>query len=241
MLRWTHVEGAALPTERFEDWSDQDIANAYEQGSAIKEIAARLGVAPKTVRTILGRMNVEIRSNRLSHPRPILPDSVIVAQYEDGASTTELAKTYEVSSETIRRLLMRHNVRLRPAHQAIATTANYRQPMTEEQRAEVVRLYQQGLSAEQVAKRMGFASRRTVLNVTGAAGVTRTSPKEAVAASLNSEAVQEIARRHEAGETLKALAEEYSVSRSTLNRRLAALRADQTLRQDGIQEPSSTV
>lgn len=213
-----------MPNEHFDDWSDQDIADAYEQGASMKTIAADLGIAPATVGKILRRMNVEIRNRRPPfRPHLELPEDTIVAQYKEGASTTELGRAYKVSSETIRRLLVKSDVTLRAAHQAIATTANYRQPMTDEQRRQAVELYQQGLSADRVAKEMGFASKRTILNVVNAAGVTRPGTRGRADADLGSPAMQEIAKRFQSGEPIQALARQYGISRSTLQRRLKAL------------------
>lgn len=217
-----------MAAENFNDWSDQDIAHAYEQGASMKTIATKLGIAPETVGKILRRMNVEIRSSaaaRRGTPRPPrkLPHDAIMASYQAGSSTRDLAKEYDASPETIRRILIKHNIPLRAAHQAIATTANYRQPMTDEQRAEAVELYKQGLSASQVAKQMGFASKRTILNVVNAAGVTRPGTRGIAEEDLQSPTMQEIAKRFQAGESVLALSKRYGVPRSTLQRRLQAL------------------
>jgi transposase-like protein len=213
-----------MPDARFLDWSDQDIADAYQKGATQRAIAAECGIAPAAVRKILRRMQVEIRSG----PAPVnapsnLPENKIVAEYQAGASTTKLAQVYGTSAETIRRILKRHDVSVRAAHHAIASTANYRQPMSAEQRARTVELYLQGLSAAQVAKEMGFASKRTVLNVVNAAGVTRPGTRGVAEDDLKSPTMQEIAKRYQAGEAIQVLAREYGISRSTLQRRLSAL------------------
>ncbi|MFF7631415.1 helix-turn-helix domain-containing protein [Streptomyces cyaneofuscatus] len=146
-----------------------------------------------------------------------------MAQYLAGASTTELGREYSVSAETIRRILVKHDTPIRPAHQAIATTANFQPPVSNEEAAKAVELYKQGLSAAQVANRMGFASKRTVLNMVNAAGVTRPTGAQRLEADLKGPMMQEIAARRRAGESIQALAEEYGLSRSTLSRRLGIM------------------
>jgi transposase-like protein len=96
--------------------------------------------------------------------------------------------------------------------------------MSDDQRAQAVELYRQGLSAAQVAEQMGFASKRTILNVVNAAGVTRAGTRGTVEADLKSPAMQEIARRYQSGEKIQSLAQEYGIARSTLQRRLSALK-----------------
>jgi transposase-like protein len=139
-----------------------------------------------------------------------LPDEEIAARYDAGEPIVELAAAYGVSTPVIyTRLREQGRTQRLPRIHA-------------KQRAQILDLYGSGMSGKAVAKRLGIA-RSTVRKVVREAGMKRPTHEELAAAHARSSVVQEIARRHRAGQTVRALAEEYGIPRTTLTRRLAAL------------------
>ncbi len=92
----------------------------------------------------------------------------IVAEYEAGAHTTELMKTYQIGKGPIIRLLHENGATMR------------RQGLTDEELAQARRLYESGLSLMSVGKRMGrhhstvhLALRRSGVEMRARDGVKR--------------------------------------------------------------------
>lgn len=146
-----------------------------------------------------------------------LPVDEIAARYRAGEPVSWIAESLGVSHPTIVDRLrdgghyMKRRKRLpsATAAQRVATDA--------------VDLYVSGLSGKAVAKQLGV-SRATVRKIITAAGVVKhPTPEEKCAADLRNGPYLEIAVRYKAGESLYTLAREYGVSRSTLQRRMAAL------------------
>lgn len=142
-----------------------------------------------------------------------LPDEEIAARYDAGEPIDEIAASYGVSSPVI-------YTRLREQRRS------QRLPrITAAQRARILDLYGSGLSGAAVAKAMGIA-RSSVRKVVREAGAERPTHVELAAAHVRSDAVQEIMRRHRGGESVRSLAREYDIPRSTLARRLARAEDD---------------
>ncbi|MGR4009856.1 helix-turn-helix domain-containing protein [Leucobacter sp. 1207-22] len=83
----------------------------------------------------------------------------MVEGYKAGLTVYELAEKHGVHRATASEVLKRNGIAMR------------RQPPTEAQADEMVRLYQEGLSLRQVGDRLGFNA-STVLNKLRARGIT---------------------------------------------------------------------
>lgn len=141
-----------------------------------------------------------------------LPDAEIANRYDAGESVLVIAESYGVSTPVIYRILRERGSALRLPR------------ITLEQRDAVLVLYRTGLSDTAVAGRLGV-SRATVRKVVAEAGVKRPTPEEMAEEDLRSPVMREIARRRQAGESLRSLASAYGISRNTLARRLARVQA----------------
>ena len=141
-----------------------------------------------------------------------LPDKEIAARYDAGEPIEELAASYGVSSPVIYTRLREQGRTQRLPRLTVA------------QRAQILDLYGSGMSGKAVARRLGVA-RASVRKVVREAGVKRPTHVDLAATHARSEVVREIAGRHQAGESVRALADEYGIPRTTLARRLAALQA----------------
>lgn len=143
-----------------------------------------------------------------------LPVDEIAERYLAGEPVSRIAKSLGVSHPTIVGRLRDggHYVKRRPYATAAQRVA-----------AVAVDLYVSGLSGKAVAKQLGV-SRATIRKIITTAGVIKhPAPEEKCAADLRDGPYLEIAVRYKAGESLYTLAHEYGVSRSTLQRRMAAL------------------
>jgi len=167
---------------------------------------SRRGTPPEAHATVNGMAPNVIPGTR----RFDLPDKEIAARYDAGEPIVEIAASYGVSSPVI-------YTRLREQGRAKRLPR-----ITPVQRARILDLYRSGMSGKAVARKLEIA-RSTVRKVVREAGVKRPTHVELAATHARSEVVQEIARRRRAGESVRALAEEYGIPRSTLARRLATL------------------
>jgi len=140
--------------------------------------------------------------------RLTLPDAQIVARYDAGEPVLQIAQAYGVSTPVIYTRLREHGRSIR------------RPRLSPEGRVRVLALYESGLSSVAAARKMGI-SRSTVRKVVAQAGLTRPTPEEQATAEARTDTVQEIARRRRAGESVRALSQEYGIPRATLTRRLA--------------------
>ncbi|MFJ3283374.1 helix-turn-helix domain-containing protein [Streptomyces halstedii] len=141
-----------------------------------------------------------------------LPVDEIAERYLAGEPVSRIAKSLGVSHPTI-------VGRLRDGGHYVKR----RSSVTAAQGAAAVALYVSGLSGKAVAKQLGV-SRSTIRKVVTAAGVAKhPTPEEKCATDLHDGPYREIAARYEAGESVYSLAREYGISRSTLQRRMAAL------------------
>jgi len=88
------------------------MVQAYESGEKSESIAERFGVSGQTVRNRLYEEGVQIR--RGGFPLTVdLPMDRVAPEYERGDSLSVLALRYGFSTETIRRRLLRHGVKVR--------------------------------------------------------------------------------------------------------------------------------
>lgn len=125
---------------------------AYENGAALHELADRYSVGIKTLRQQLVAAGTEMRPRSMK----LLPVEEMARLYEEGQSLAYIAEQCGTSPATVKQRLIQANVEVRsPAEQARNAT---RLPIPIE---ELILLYQEGYSMDQIAKRFGV-SRATV-------------------------------------------------------------------------------
>lgn len=122
----------------------------------------------------------------------------VVDAYLAGASTAELGERFGTSNRTVQRLLRAAGVRLRPTG---------RSSTLEGREAETIAQYESGLSARQVAARLG-GSRETVARLLAKHGVTRSHV-------LNGHE-DDIVIAYQDGANMQQLADEHAVAKSTI-------------------------
>lgn len=125
-------------------------SNLADQDLRLKELATR---------SVQGTPPIRTRTNHQAQTR-LREDQALalIADYQEGATVSELADRYDVDRVTASRILHRHSVTMR-----------FRSPSPAEV-DEAVRLYRSGLSLVGVGERLGF-SNTTVWSALRAAGV----------------------------------------------------------------------
>ncbi|WP_228981310.1 helix-turn-helix domain-containing protein [Streptomyces sp. DH12] len=187
-----------------------DIIDAYKQGATLSDLARRHSATTTDIRTLLLSNSVPLRTERMPGPEVV---EALVAAYASGGTVNQLARDYQLGTTTVRRVLVENGVKVR------------NQGLTQQQRAEVRRLYAQGESAAAIARVFGVA-RMTVQKAVEEHGGTMRSHAEARAVRRGEVPVlsdEELVQRYQAGDSMVRLAEEFHVGTSTLRRRLRAL------------------
>jgi|SRR5450755_96292 len=180
-----------------------EVTVLYQAGHTVTQIARRFQAAPSTVLRRLDEAGVPRRPTSLPVPFPVAEAARRVGQ--DGASFAEIARTYRVSADAVRRQLTARGVRApRGAPRLRRVSA-----------AEVAALHERdGLSMAQIAAHFGV-SRSLVGARLDEAGVARRLRGKPVP-------LAEAAARYQDGASLAALAARYSVSTAAVSRQLTA-------------------
>jgi transposase-like protein len=126
----------------------------YEQELSLRAIARRLGCSRQHVANEMERWGWERRplpeAAKLHHVRrEDLDTPNLLAAYEDGATTNELAEAYDTSPETIRRRLHQASVELDPSRKPFVP----KRPDLDNKA--IRRDYRAGLSQSAIARRYG--------------------------------------------------------------------------------------
>lgn len=125
----------------------RDLVAAYEAGESVRALARRLHTNTSRVMQVLNESGLEDR-----HPggrrRFTDEDAAEFARaYREGASLTDIAGRYKMSTQVLRRYLIRAGVQLRP----VGVPAFW----TEKRKAEAARRYQAGEKMSAIAAAMG--------------------------------------------------------------------------------------
>ena len=191
---------------------DRQIVEAYNAGASTVTIGKRYGLGSSSVRNILLRNGVTMRTRsaaaNLDQPSPHvhdsdLPSEKIILEYTSGTSAATLAEAYDVTSATILWILRRHGVEVRT-----------RQHLPAE---EVIDRYQQGDNLSTLAHRYGVST-GMIHRFLEAHGVERRSsaPQAGVPRVVSPETEAEILRRNREGESLRSIATSLGVSRAAV-------------------------
>ncbi len=134
------------------DWEDteqnrRDLVAAYETGTGIARLARKFHVNGRRVVQILDESGHTGRHPGGKRRFTDEDASEFARLYQAGESLTQLGKQYGVSTQVVRRYLLRAGVELRP----VGAPAFW----TDERKAEVTRYYLAGHQIQDIAKVMG--------------------------------------------------------------------------------------
>lgn len=100
---------------------EEDIIKLYQEGKSTSEVAELIGVGATSVRRILKKYDIQIRSkgthktvNKFSSEL----ESNMIKLYLDGKNTNEIAKIFGTYNTSVRRVLLRNNIELRSSSEA---------------------------------------------------------------------------------------------------------------------------
>jgi uncharacterized protein (DUF433 family) len=167
-----------------------EIAGWYAAGLTTAQIGARYGVSGDTVRARLRAAGVRLR--RVPPPlttKPV-PMSEAAARYRQGATLAELAASYAVTRQTIRRKLTASGVTLRSPRPGRPGHGPGRIPIPVEEAAQ---LYRSGQTLRQVAGRYGVCE-TVIYNRLTEAGVSlrRKTDRKQVGPALLARLAQQV-------------------------------------------------
>ena len=153
-LRYGHVEAL----------DESQIIQDYQSGMSSTKLAKKHGCSDKTVRKIIKRSNIPIRSMKeaqyLRYGRlEALDESQIIQDYQSGMSSTKLAKKHGCTDYTVLNILKRNNIPSRALKEV--QYLRYGRLLDESQ---IIRDYQSGMSSYRVAKKHG-CSYATVIRI----------------------------------------------------------------------------
>jgi transposase len=131
------------------------LAKAYREGMSLRQCAARFGIAPATVVSVLDQQ----REPRRRAARSVVDEDALLARYRTGVSVSRCAREFGISRDVAAGVLDRRGV---PRH---------RQRSGVDERA-LVAAYQQSLSVSECARKFGI-SPRTVGRMLDRHNITR--------------------------------------------------------------------
>lgn len=133
---------------KFTPEQEQEIINLYWRGYNTYQLAEKFDISRTSVKRIFIRNNVETLGLKMTEanikrkiPKSKYPK--IISLYNSGLTQSKIGELYDVTEETIRKILQANNV---------ATRKKYAQKINEKQCAEIVKLYQQDVSTIKLAK-----------------------------------------------------------------------------------------
>lgn len=189
---------------RFTDEQEAEIAAQYPE-KTIDEIAKINNANPQTIRALLKRQGIKIRSNGEAKRRfTDEQERAIAAQYPE-KSVDELAKIHSAGANTIRRLIVRQGRKLRSISEAHEALRRF----TDEQEAEIAAQYP-AKSTVQLAK-IHKASIKSIRGLMNRQGVEIRSLSESKR-KFTDEQEQEICQRYLLGEDSPAIGDSLDVS-----------------------------
>jgi hypothetical protein len=98
---------------RLDPHQAQELAAAYRDGNATKDLAVRFGIHRATVTAVLQRLGVDLRQRGLTDEQV----AEVCRLYPEGWSLARLAERYDVDDMTVRRYLLLEGVVMRSPHE----------------------------------------------------------------------------------------------------------------------------
>ena len=91
----------------------KNIITQYQNGMSMPQLSKQYRISEHAITNLLKKENIKIRHGSEAKLRMILPSREIAEKYQNGMNTVELAKEYNVTYPTIKRLLQRNDIKLR--------------------------------------------------------------------------------------------------------------------------------
>lgn len=194
----------------------------YAKGRSCKAIAKDIGYSSSAVVALLNQAGVEMRKNGKF---TAAQEAEIVQMYESGATTLDIAASFEVTGRKIRACLTRNG------HDPEASLASgiedwkkYRNRMTISDKERLIALYESGTPFDEICTLLGF-SKTSVSRSLKNMGISRRNPRREFSHAELDYMVQTY-RRGDLSTT--KLAEHFGVSPPTIVARLRMLDIDIT-------------
>jgi len=174
------------------------------------DIAKKYQVSKGTISNILKRYNVPLRNPSEKALTPKEEEDVVELYVKQQMSALNIAKKYQVSDDTILRILKRNNVDIiNPGH---------KRTLTSDQEKDVVNLYDnQKISSIEIAKQYGV-SHHTILSILKRYNVPRRPPSEKALTPKEEEDVVDLYDNQKMSSI--EIANQYGVSYGTILRTL---------------------
>jgi DNA invertase Pin-like site-specific DNA recombinase len=128
-----------------------DIAVMYQQGTSISSLAMLYQCSPKPIKRVLKRAGVKLRPLSAAYGN----EAEIVNSYIAGESMLSLYKRFRVCSQTIRQIIMNSGTPQRTLSES-SGARKIAQKATEQQKGQIIALYEQGNSTEEVGRIVGL-------------------------------------------------------------------------------------
>jgi transposase len=139
---------------KFNQEQEKEIVQLYNKGETIKDIAAMYEVSSTPITRILKENNIEIRQHPFlkckNYETKIKKSQYpkLIKLYQSGQSMTDLAKQFQVTSQTISRILRKKNILIRPGK-------FYATKLSPQEHKQIIVLYKKGASSNKIAEQFG--------------------------------------------------------------------------------------
>lgn len=156
-----------MPKKVTEEVKGQIVAAYRDEKLAASVISTQLGVGETTVYRVLGERGIPRDPQRFYRRVRAIKEHQegdVISRYKAGQSLKAIAEAYNCEAPTVRRALVRRGIAIQPR-------GNRYREFSEEETAEMARLWQQGLSQSAIAKHFG-STQIVVSRVLRAAGYT---------------------------------------------------------------------
>lgn len=185
------------------------IITSYEAGMSVPDISSQYGITETRIYYVLKSNGIMLRPRSgIGKVLSSEQEDALVAAYLQGTSATELVERYQISESTVYTTLERHGVPRR-------TGSEIFRKLCPAQEAEIIVLYQQGLSASDIVTRYPIHD-QTVYNILERHGIKRRTRSEAVRTYARNEHAFDIIDTEEAAYWLGFIAADGNVSNGRL-------------------------
>lgn len=128
----------------------------YESGASINAVATAIGLSYSGARHLLISHGVPLRSGG-NYLLDADSKSEIVELYESGESMRQIAAAYGITGQSVRSILERRGVGLRPKGRAQRRVPGRKPLMSEQQDLQFAELYAQDIPIPKIAEQLGIA------------------------------------------------------------------------------------
>jgi transposase-like protein len=160
--------------------------------------------------TILNKNNVQMRSPKKPIDWTAEQIKDIIISYKNGASMDSLSRLYNVSPQSIAKVLIQNNIPLRTNYQTARTIV-----FTNEQKEEICQMYNDGYSLSEIATAFNLKSIQAIQRVLEAAKIQRRidTPRD-----WNLEEQQKITNLFQEGKSIREIAALLQVSPNLIHK-----------------------